>query len=863
MLLFALGTQGTHHIELYKGVALPDADGPKHYWSVEDTTLDSTQAELNQGGVAEIYAGEGQTILLQFGDLRRALGKNKKITKAQLVLTVTSNERPTLISFGTVNLPWNEGPNRTLVSSFRPKAPGEVEKAARWSATWRHRREAPDTAGWERAGAQGEGDVKPIPDVKMEMPADLLIFSGLESVVQHQYDQPFDNHGFAMRFRSPMEFLSSNALKGRPKLVLDYVDAPATTGPDLAVTLIERNPEYERYDNNGGYSYKDQAGQSVAVLDHPLNALNKKVPFDGEQIVYTAHVKNVGDAPANGFSGSWYVNEKQGAAVGHPESIAPGEEATVAIQLPFKNVTADHRVQPLTLVVTPKDEANSWNNTLTIGQGALPVAMYGEKSFAAKVRAQTGLSFEEWCQEQVRLVNDVYFPYSRFSFAPDGVVERIRLASIRVLDDGALKGDRKLPDGKVNLNFDSEVGFAAADAVPSGEAAVRSLFDGLGLTDLATMNVVATGGRGTIVKSGQPFARTMTDRFPGIMGGGDTRDDTAMYPTFSIPYEPFFDVVAEQSGLVPTDLLSSISVAELNSNIGKRRGINGDALYDIPGRVLVTVTDYSNHTIPNVTLSFYQSANGVIDLSTPTFTGVTSAKGTYTLPQRDAGVDANFTTPTGHALKQNPFGRIDYKGGNGVFLVKAEVRGVTDYTWLKLWQVSDTYHRGQEAIALMSLRVNLPTDTLETGTDVAKEKAVSDSASTAPASLAPLLSGKNDTPVQLSGAAGAWVEIDLGRDRPVGEVRLFSNGSPFWNSFEVKVYGTGQKPEEARIWARELDWPWSIANRKDTAGAVSSLAYRGEGARIRFIRIVNKTEVAGPVSLNGIAVVPFKVADGG
>jgi hypothetical protein len=861
---FVLASQGVQTIELYRGANLP-GQSPR-YWAVEDTTLDSTQADIDQGWAPELYGAQGKNIVIQFKDLNRALGPHKKIVSASLVFTIGAGERVAFAGANELLQPWHEGPGRTL-TSLNPDEP--TQAAARWSATWRHRR-APDM-GWEHAGATGQNDSRHIAEAKFRQPnPDQVAIDGLGQAVQRQYDRPQDNHGFMLRFEAPIEFASSKAPKDRPKLVLQYEDAPKAAGADLSVTFIERKPEYDRYQNDGGFTSGQQDGQNVPVLDHPLNALNKKWPADGEQLSYVAHIKNVGDAPSQGFSARWLVGEKSGATVDMPQTLVPGAEATVSIQLPYRTIHSDHRVQPIALQIEPKGaDTVAGNNFLEIQENALNLGVWVEKGFADKLQSRetaTGShGVEDWIQQQVSCLNDVYFPFSRFSFATDGVLERVRVQRITVVPDGTLKGSDNLPEGKATLAYDAEIGFPASAEVPSTPGAslplLRRICRGLGVVDMTVGEFTAGDPRLGLGGREPGVNRGTEDLFPGLMGGGDTRDESRLPRTFQVPYQPYADVIGDQSGLQPTDLLSCTDAAALTSDLGKRRGLTGQYLYDTPSIVALSILDYNGKKLPNVNLTFYQLVNGTYSALCPGYNVGSGSRGVVSMPKRDPGTGVTSSASTdAHVLRPNAFGRIDFNNGNGAFFVKAQLNGATEWSALKLWHFVDTYHRGQKSIALMNLAFNLPSDPLDTGSNVAKGHAVSDSASDAAATLAALTDGALDQAVSLPAKAGSSIELDLGRDRTIGEIRLFAKGEDFWNSFDISTYTTGQKPTEARPWSKEENWGWAYRNRADQDAkdpTLRSVAYRGPSKRFRYIRITNRSAVDS-AKLVEIEAVPIK-----
>jgi hypothetical protein len=875
-LLFTSLVAGTQPIELSRGCVLREPSGAtSRYWSATDTTLDSHEADKNTGGSRMFTGGQGQVILIKFGDLNRVIGPGKKIVKASLLLTPSDTGSLKLERISQVLVPWGEGPCHTIEEPAI--APGTKPTAPRWSATWKHRRAGEAPIAWQKPGAQGSEDATLIEGATLTTRGDGQVeIGGLEGCVERQYERWYENNGFAITFAPAATFYSSKSAKGRPTLVLQVEDAAPKTGPDLSVTTIERTPEYERYDNRNAYTFKDQGGESVGVMDKPGSADSQKWPKDGETVTYTAHVKNVGDAPSQGFTGQWIVREATGPTVTFDKELKPGEETTVVYSKPYKGNKVDHRVQPIGFRVFPKGpDACAGNDYLEIQEHALSVGIYVEKGFYDAVSSQANLlgsrSFEDWIQSQFRVWNDVYFPFSRCSFAPDGILERTRVQRIVVVPDGSLQGPQHLPDGKPNLNYDAEWGFPASDAAKLGEStqilgADRGLLKALslqiGLIDLEAMEMPAgmpdgTGGKVRLKDGGTTITRGAMDVFSGLMGGGDTRNESMLLNESSIPMEPSDDPVLEAAELEPTDLYSKTDVAALNSSIGFRRGYAGEFLYDLRQPVILQVIDSAGKAIPEAELAFFQSAKGEIPDSAAAFSVTTDKAGFAILPSRPTLNDAPVTTLTGHTLKPNPFGRLDVQGGNGTFLVRCTRKGGVDWSWLKAWQLVDDKYRGQ---SIVPLRFQTTSEALDTSVDYAKNRIVTDSADSLPAQLAPLTAGTFAKPVPFGAKEGDWVEIDLGRDRAIGEIRLFARSPEFWQKFDVIVYSTGQKASDGRLWSHEADWSYAAANRRDVDPkdfGLYSVAYRSQAENFRFVRIVCR-EATPSASLVGITVTPVK-----
>jgi hypothetical protein len=257
--------------------------------------------------------------------------------------------------------------------------------------------------------------------------------------------------------------------------------------------------------------------------------------------------------------------------------------------------------------------------------------------------------------------------------------------------------------------------------------------------------------------------------------------------------------------------------------------------------IILRALDYQGTPLGNTDLLFFQSSGGSIPSGDPVFAVKTNDKGIAILNSRGSG---------------GPFGNLTPAGDNGVFLVQAKLNGVLETGWLSAWQLGEETAR--HAITV-SLYLNLPGAPIDRSQDLALDRIISDSAQSLPAKLAPLIDDDESTAAQLPDAAGSWVEIDLGRDRFVGEVDLVTDGKAFPQRFDIVLYGTGQRPAEASLFARELNWDWSSVVRRDAskgAGAFS-VAYRGYPERVRYVRIINKS--GGAASLNEIRVFGAKL----
>jgi hypothetical protein len=791
-LIVALSFAQTERVELVRG-----RDG---YWSCEDTTLEATAPDSNFGGDFVLKGGPGKIILIRFGDLEKL--RNTEILSAKLVLSLSGKTPQNLKGVNRLLVPWGEGPSNTVSAVALQK--GSVARVnVPWAASWAQRRGGDGALKWQQPGGLGPSDVAPIAEAKGVVEGENYQIEGLEKAVQVMVDRWFDNNGFSLQFGDECEFDSAQATSRRPKLVLEFRRKPEPRGADLSVQIIRVTPEIvppqpSATDENGVVTYAPPKGGG------PMG------PAGGDVLTYTATIKNVGDMPSKPFRARWLIRERQGTEIEVPKTLQPGESMTLEFQRPYQPAN-DHRTNPIQLRLTqPEPDANPNNDALEVYEGGRPLVIFGD------------MPNLDDAQRRVRELNGTVFSQSRFSFAPNGVIERVRIQSVS--SEAPARTDGVLPD-----NFTLADVVQALSLPTKLKTTVDFKFDGKNL--------------GRLGEAIEPSAGS---------GEGDTRNESLIPGQLVIPYEPYFNPIFESFPLEATGLLSATEVASLNSNIGKPTGYAGDILFDLPATIILRALDYAGNPLTGAELTFFQSSNGKVTDSEPAFTLLTGTTGTALLPNRETPM---VELPTGHTLRNNPFGKLDPLGRNGAFLVRAILNGQTEWGWLKAWQLVDAYHRGSKSAAIFEMRFNLPNIALE-ATNLAKGKFVSDSAEGLPAQLASLTDESLETTVALGGKVGDWIEIDLGRDRPVGEVRLFGPGQ-MPQKYQVVMYATGQKPDQMNPWARELDSRWTWRNRADAEVSGASVAYRSLASRVRFIRIVN---VSGGVGqLTEVKVASVKV----
>ena len=775
LMLSALQTTPTT-ITLSRGAAVA-ADPNLRYWDTQDTTLEAAVPDTNFGGDLTLRGGPTRTILIRFGDLRRVIGAHTTVTGARLILTTSGGPAPTFRGMSRVLVPWGEGPMTSIVNALKGGPDPTVKSVAiPNAATWRERRGG--KAAWQGPGANGGGDADSLEGATAKADENRFVISGLEKTLQGMVDHPEQNFGFSLRFDGAAEFYSAQSPSNRPVLELTLGDRPKVAGSDLSVVRIEKGAS------------------------------------EGNETAFVAHVKNVGQAESKGFAYSWILGERPGSAVRVETKLAPGAEVTFTIRRPTR-VSTDHRDSPLAFRIDPGDEdINPANNELGVFENAkfirlgVPIGIVGPRGF----NARGSESLDDWAQAQAANFNVNYLAQSRFSFALEGALERIAIQEVvpgPASDDALAMGPPTAGSG-VELAWMQQF----AQAV------------GLHRPGYAPLNPEKVAGW-----SLAPGTPANEDRFPGLLGYGDTRFEGFLPYAIGVPYEPVSSENRMMDLLEPTDLLSASDVATVNAQV---TGVAAK----LPSTILVRALDLAGHPISGGKLTFKAiapDAKSLVDLATTASTGTT---GTFLLPSNGA---------------DGPFKLGSSSMTDGLLLATLSANGQSESAWIKAWQLLDSASRGNKAVCIFDLRFNICDAELDSSVNLATDRILTDSAASDPAKLATMTDGRLETEASLGEKPGDWFEIDLGRDRTIGELDLDLGNSPFWNQFSVIGYATGQSASGQTPLIRETDFGWTRQNR----GGPNGMNYRVSAVRVRYLRIVNIS--GGPARVREFVIRPAKI----
>jgi hypothetical protein len=509
---------------------------------------------------------------------------------------------------------------------------------------------------------------------------------------------------------------------------------------------------------------------------------------------WEATVRNAGDAPATDAVLSVVLPGRDSADTKVAGTLAPGASATVAFVMPDVRGPIVQQRSVVLRVASSSAEKDPSDNGIVLYPHGLAVRVSGADHMAAQLAVQD--------------LNERVFPFSKFGAWPTGCVERLRLVTRE-----------------------------AAVTAENGENLARQILKAVvGLPEA----LLRPYREEPPVVAGVKAAGFVTDAGQvGLLP--DTRDDMIIPRDLAIPDRTsttglFGDVPMNEWGM-----LSRSEVTIVNSQVGKPRALPWDMT---PTAVFARV--FTPDGVPPVgaKLDVYQMVGGAFG-STPIFSSQIERDGSALIPPREGG---SFG-------KANPFGDLQKDGSNGWLLAVVRLNESVSSTWIPVWQLWDEYARGNQAAAFVELRVVLASGPLDTGVNLALSRLVADSKGRFPAELSVLVDDRADTSLSLGAEPdGYWLDIDLGRDRPLGQIQLVFDG-PVWRQFRILTYKTAQSPSEAQVWSEESNGPANSEATKTEDGK-TVLSYTSRSVRSRFVRLVPITREA--VKLAEVRVVPIK-----
>lgn len=659
---------------------------------IRDTFIESANPEVSFGRDFLLIGGPNRAILIDHAALRAEVPLGHKITSASLVLHLEAGA-PQLASAGMLTEAWVEGTARSL--TLFP-----IEKA--WpGATWK---EASTGIGWKSDGADG---ARLIEGASGSQSGGVYTITGLGAALQSMLERPHTYHGIRLVFAQEVRFHSWEAPADVvPRFQIQT--APAESGPDLSVGNIT-----------------------------PAEEFGQEWPTAGTAIEWRALISTSSDAPVDGAEVIWRYQGKEIKRENMPV-VAADAPAFASVSLPWPSELkspADHK---LSLSIQPSGpDADLANNHTETYLNALPI------------------SGDQANEQAVRRVNDHWLRFTRFSFALNGITDRVRISGLSQSEDATALGVLTAALGKPRSD-------------------VR-----------------------------------------------DTRDDTALLKTMAVTPFGFENRSMAMEPMPEHKLLGREEAGVLQSWSGKSPAERTPESLAQPGAVLARVFSPSGQAME-------QAPYRIRRIGPTGEPGPVSASGT-TLKGGGIIFSAAQLTPQAETIL--------LPGQTGLIFEVGQ-DGQESRSTLSREKLAAEALRGG-GTAIIELRAIVPPSSIDRSTNLALRRPVTDSLGRFPAELISLVDGSTLTATPMPAAGEAlWLEIDLGRDRLLGEISLVFDGDA-WTSFDLTGYMTGQQPSQAHPIMRERQ---SEARAEKLEDGQIKLTYFGSDRRVRYLRIAPQSK---------------------
>jgi hypothetical protein len=806
-------------VEPYATLQIPWGEKAYMYMDAADTWLSARRPDDNFGAARalRLTAGQRDAMLLQFGQLNRAIWRGATIRRVRLNLHPVAGRFPrgTEVAVYRVLREWRDG--------------GADGAPMPWTATYRAAM-SPSTAGpvlWAAPGARGAADRAARPSLVASTSEGYnpltntwtLEGPGLLGDVREWFGRWYRNWGWAIVVRHPesqrtdLEVYSGDSMvrEVRPELIVDYeplLTEGVKDGPDLNVTFISRTPRFKRYHDDGQTSYVRRRfrDDNPGIMKFPVNADTQKWPERGDMMTYTATIKNSGFDPYEGPAmATWTLNGRVLRRERITLDLAPAETVRRSIQIPWTGDLRDIRdeklwfeIEPLLPVREITLNNNAQSKYIKARTWKYWVARSAYEYARRYMTAYGSYSFEDYLKWHEHIWNDTFLDRSRFDgLAPDGSLQRITLDDFEIMDDDRIQGFIHRLDDRPDFHFDGEWGTSwlrGADRTnPQAIANIQNFLRAtrilletsllheathqvLGDFDQYWSNIEPSEPRNPIgknrVRDGGEFYITRGSMFPfpGLMGGDDTR-----------PNEGYTE---------GTGLFSAHSIIGFNANTPFRGGFFGEWQYSMPRQVSVRLLAAGGAPLGQAEVKIWQfSATQINDRNVVASGLRAGADGALPLPNQSSLEDADVTTLTGHTLlRENPFGRICVVGINTVLLLKIEAFGQVDWRFVRLKDLNKAFFRGYRDAYVLDVQTQITPAAMDFATNLARGRGVQTVLGQAEAGR--LTDGDRES-VWRGGFApqGTFVQLDLGEPNAIGAVRFVqsANHGQFFQRFKVET----------------------------------------------------------------------------
>lgn len=591
--------------------------------------------------------------------------------------------------------------------------------------TWRSSISGSSGAKWTAPGGTGPEDSQPIEGWQAEVKAGKLVITGLAASLNQVLRDPSRSFGWRIEFEGEGQLVSAESTE---------------QGPELEIT--------------------NQAAQGIrqVVVGPLLPQGTEKPPLAGP---WSGRIVNQGTSPAPGLKAVWSVGDR--VISSQDLALNPGEAKDVSATLNGKASFDSPEASLVSLRIEGPDGS--------VGQVCHPwgISVAGDPDSLGRV---------------VDHLNTWILPFSRFSFAEEGVGERFRVAGPNEKPEVVLASDKPLS-----------------------------------IIEAARQTLVASANWGG------PILR------PGYGLTQDTRDERLGVPGVPLSALGWGSRLADNATDPPSGLLGRYEAGRLHQLVGVRGEARQAWKPLLPGSLVLRCFDLSGRPLNEVDLEARVVALGAASLISDAPKASWKGK---TMNSGGVFLNPPAFAPSRQALVTGPDEALELVFG------RPDSQQVVRLTYADL--VAEGL-RGMAAAASMEVRIPAVDADVDLAQNLAEAKVIEDSLGRFPAQLSALIDGRPETSVEMPGAEGGWIEIDLGRERQVGQIELEFEG-PAWRSFSIAFYGTSQSPANAQNWIQERESSLRLVGGKAT--------YRGSLSLMRYIRILPLS--GGSAKLREVAV---------
>ena len=440
---------------------------------------------------------------------------------------------------------------------------------------------------------------------------------------------------------------------------------------DLQVVSISRTARYPRYDPQYSYyeitepsGFGPYAFTAATGLGSGQNGNTQRWPGLGEQVTYTATVRNRGTrVVGTTLSRGWTLDGAVVDSTSGVVALLPGQTTTFSWSMPWDG--ADHEIGFSFSLA----DARADNNALAIRSKSVAFLSFADRTYAENFREESA-GYDAITDDLFDWLNAHMARFNQM-FADAGTDKRVHFDVLEMLEDDD-------PDPVVNrIEFAIfPFRYKAADGTlrlsgyydPAEDldfGLLHEMGHQLGLIDLYRLDLPAERNQ----VSGQAYWA-----IPDLMHG-------------------------------VSHFLAPHSADAMTHWLDKAHGYYGQYLYKLPEQVRLRLVGFDDTPLAGATVRVYQRTErpGLGDILTNQvkFEGTTDASGEWTLPNVPIDTSLVPETYAGDALADNPFGYIAVVGTNGLLLLEVTHEDQTDYAWLPITEVNDAYWAGQTGTAVI------------------------------------------------------------------------------------------------------------------------------------------------------------------